>query len=216
MRSDQNRLNSGRFSERSLSNISQWESLIKNNLDEAGISLPDDRQKKNWNPPYCGEIDIVIGADGAWFYQGSPITRPALVRLFASVLRREDDDVYYLVTPVEKFSIKVDDAPFLAVDLKVAEQGNHSRQKLFVRTNVDVIICVGQAHPLRFVGDPARDGLKPYVYLRDGLEALASRPLYYDLVELAVEEFVGDDKNIGIWSSGVFFPMAPADFGAYR
>ncbi|RBP08628.1 hypothetical protein DFR50_12414 [Roseiarcus fermentans] len=159
-----------------------------------------------WNPPDCGDIDMRIAADGVWHYCGSPIGRPALVRLFASILRK-DGDRFCLVTPVEKVGVKVDDAPFLAVEMRVgsSERG----QALTFRTNVDDEVAVDDEHPLRF--EPgAADGLKPYVRVRGDLWALVKRALFYDLVALGVCERSGGASWFGVRSGGVFFPMCPA------
>jgi uncharacterized protein len=159
-----------------------------------------------WNPPFCGDIDMRIAGDGTWFYNGSPIGRPPLVQLFASILRR-DEDRFVLVTPVERVGIRVDDAPFLAVELIVGHA--NGAPSLTFRTNVEDLVTVDQDHPLRFERGPAA-GLKPYVLVRGGLWALVKRALYYDLAALGrTEERAGEDW-FGVWSSGVFFPMAKA------
>jgi hypothetical protein len=160
-----------------------------------------------WNPPYCGEIDLRIGADGIWYYQKTPIGRPALVRLFASILKREGER-YYLVTPVEKCGIAVDDAPFRAVE--VNPEDTESGRALRFRTDVDEEILCGKDHPLRFERQPS-GGLKPYLHVRRDLWALATRPVYYELVELGEERDVADGRWFGIASQGEFFPMLPAD-----
>lgn len=157
---------------------------------------------ESWNPPYCGDIGLSIARDGTWFYQGSPIRRPALVKLFARVLRRDADGRTYLVTPAEKVDIAVADAPFLAVEMQVS--GRARAQTLLFRTNVDDVVRCGAEHPLRFVvGDPGQ-GLKPYLHVRGRLEALVSRALVYDLVELATE---GPEGRLGLWSGGTFFAL---------
>jgi uncharacterized protein len=159
---------------------------------------------ESWNPPYCGDIGMAIKADGTWFYQGSPIGRIALVKLFARVLRREADGKHFLVTPAEKVDVAVDDAPFLAVEMQV--DGSGEGQVLTFRTNVDDIVRCGPAHPLRFV-EERTGGLKPYVVVRGRLEALVTRALYYDLVELAVSHPI-DSERLGIWSDGAWFELA--------
>ncbi len=159
-----------------------------------------------WNPPYCGEIDMRIAGDGTWFYNGSPIGRPPLVQLFSSILRR-DDDRYVLVTPVERVGIRVDDAPFVAVEMMV-EDGQDGRRLAF-RTNVEDVVTVDRDHPLRF--EPgAAEGLKPYVLVRDRLWALVKRALYYDLVALGETRPIDGEDWFGVSSSGVFFPMVRA------
>jgi hypothetical protein len=168
-----------------------------------------------WNPPYCGEIDMRIASDGTWFYQKTPIGRAALVKLFASVLKREGDR-YFLVTPVEKCGITVDEAPFLAVELAVeppaatAEPMSGGRLLRF-RTNVDDWVTAGRDHPLRFEPETATGGLKPFLHVRRDLWAKVTRALFYDLVELGEEREVGGTRMFGVASAGAFFPMAPAD-----
>jgi hypothetical protein len=161
-----------------------------------------------WNPPFCGDLDMRIAGDGTWFYMKTPIGRPALVRLFASVLKREADK-YFLVTPVEKCGIQVDDAPFLAVELKVEEVGRN--QILNFRTNVDDWVTCGPDHALRFEPEPETDGLKPYLHVRRDLWAKVTRALFYDLVALGEERDVDGKRMFGIVSAGEFFAMAPAD-----
>jgi hypothetical protein len=160
---------------------------------------------ERWNPPYCGDIGMRIRADGVWLYQGSSIGRMPLVKLFASVLRKDEDGKHYLVTPAEKVDVAVEDAPFLAVEMEV--QGGGRDQRLTFRTNVDDIVEAGPEHPIRFVVEPGSDGLKPYVLVRGRLEALVTRALYYDLVELAATE---EGRGLGLWSGGAFFPMRGA------
>jgi hypothetical protein len=161
-----------------------------------------------WNPPFCGDIDMRIAADGTWHYLGSPIGRPAMVRLFASVLKREGDR-YFLVTPVEKLGIRVDDAPFLAVEL--AARGEGAERTLVFRTNVDDIVTCDAEHPLRFEREHGTDGIKPYLHVRDDLWALATRQLFFDLVALGEVKKVNDRDLFGVVSAGAFFPMAPAE-----
>jgi uncharacterized protein len=160
-----------------------------------------------WNPPFCGDLDLRIAADGTWHYLKTPIGRPALVKLFASVLKREGDK-YYLVTPVEKCGIQVDDAPFLAVELAVeAREGEHI---LHFRTNVDDWVTCGPQHTLRFEAADEGGALKPYLHVRAGLWAKVTRALYYDLVELGEERDVGGERMFGIASGKAFFAMQGA------
>src|SRR5262245_44703218 len=161
-----------------------------------------------WNPPFCGDLDMRIAADGTWFYLKTPIGRPALVKLFASVLKREGDK-YFLVTPVEKCGIVVEDAPFLAVELKV-EAGARG-QALRFRTNVDDWVECGRDHALRFEPESETGGLKPYLHVRRDLWAKVTRALFYDLVELGEERDIGGERMFGVASAGEFFAMAPAD-----
>jgi uncharacterized protein len=164
---------------------------------------------EKWNPPYCGDLDIRIASDGTWFYLGSPIGRKPLVKLFSSVLRRDGDGRHYLVTPVEKIGIRVDDAPFLAVEMAV--EGSGANQRLAFRTNVDDVVTVDAEHPLRFVPEPGTGGLKPYVTVRGALEALVTRSVFHDLVALGETAGHESGRMFGVWSSGQFFVMAPAD-----
>jgi len=161
-----------------------------------------------WNPPFCGDLDMRIASDGSWFYLKTPIGRPALVKLFASVLKREGEK-YFLVTPVEKCGITVDDAPFLAVELK-AEEGQRGRVLNF-RTNVDDWVVCGADHALRFEPEPRTGGLKPYLHVRRDLWAKVTRALFYDLVELGEERVIAGQRMFGIASGGEFYVMAPAD-----
>jgi hypothetical protein len=161
-----------------------------------------------WNPPFCGDLDMRIASDGTWFYLKTPIGRAALVKLFASVLKREGDK-YFLVTPVEKCGITVDDAPFMAVELKV-EQGAGGRM-LHFRTNVDEWVICDKEHPLRFEPEPGTDGLKPYLHVRRELWAKVTRALFYDLVDLGEERDIDGERMFGVASAGEFFVMAPAD-----
>jgi hypothetical protein len=157
-----------------------------------------------WNPPFCGDIDMRIAADGTWFYMNSPIGRKPLVKLFSSVLRHDDDGRFYLVTPVEKCAIKVDDAPFTAIRMTVAGEG--TGQVIRFETNVDDEVTVDAAHPLRFETETGTQGLKPYVRVRAALDALVSRALFYDLVAAGTVS----GGWFGVWSSGEFFAMQKA------
>jgi uncharacterized protein len=161
-----------------------------------------------WNPPFCGDLDMRIGSDGTWYYLKTPIGRPALVRLFASVLKREGEK-YFLVTPVEKVGITVDDAPFMAVELRIEEA--EAGRILHFRTNVDDWVACGPDHALRFEPEPNTGGLKPYLHVRRELWAKVSRALFYDLVEMGEERELKGELMFGIVSGGAFFPMAPAE-----
>jgi hypothetical protein len=180
-------------------------------LEALAAGLP--REKKGlppvelWDPPYCGDIDMRIATDGTWFYQKTPIGRPALVKLFASILKREGDK-HFLVTPVEKVGIVVDDAPFLAVEMKttVGDAG----QVLEFRTNVDDWVPAGRDHPLRFELQQQTGGLKPYLHVRRDLWAKVTRALFYDLVALGEERDVDGKAMFGVASQGEFFVMAEA------
>jgi len=151
-----------------------------------------------------------IASDGTWFYRGSPIGRKPLVKLFSTVIKRDDDGDFWLVTPVERGRIQVDDAPFTAVELVVS--GSGSAQVLRFRNNVDDWVEAGLEHPIRVETNPETLEPRPYITVRDRLEALILRPLFYELVELAVEretgpEDAGQGSELGVWSNGVFFPL---------
>src|ERR1700712_4102150 len=159
-----------------------------------------------WNPPFCGDLDMRIATDGTWFYQGTPIGRPALVRLFSTILKREEGK-HFLVTPVEKVGIRVDDAPFLAVEM-IRDENERGRELRF-RTNVDDWVTCDSHHRLRF--QPSADGgLTPYLHVRADLWAKVTRALYYDLVDMGEERVVDGQPMFGIESGGEFFAMADA------
>jgi len=155
---------------------------------------------EKWNPDHCGDSEMRIGRDGTWYHQGSPIGREAMVRLFSTILRREKDGSYVLVTPVEKLSIEVEDAPFLAVELK--SEGVGRERALAFRLNSGDLVPAGQDHPLSIRETP--DGPHPYVHVRGGLDALVNRSVYYELMNLALD-YGGDP--IGLWSNGAFFAL---------
>ena len=157
-----------------------------------------------WNPPFCGDLDMRIARDGTWFYLGTAIGRAPLVRLFSSILKREGDR-YFLVTPVEKVGITVDDAPFVAVDFTA--EGTGRDQRLTFETHVGDIVAAGPEHPIRIVRDPETGEPAPYLMVRRGLEALIDRKSFYRLVELGVKH----RGQFGVWSGGVFFAFMPAD-----
>jgi hypothetical protein len=157
-----------------------------------------------WNPDFSGDIDMRIARDGTWFYCGTPITRQPMVKLFSGVLRR-DGDKFVLVTPVEKLGIIVEDAPFVAVEMTV--HGTGRDQVLTFRTNVDDEVMAGPDHPIRVETDAASGEPSPYVHVRDRLDALIARPVFYDLVELAVEERQNGATQFGVWSAGTFFAL---------
>ncbi len=163
-----------------------------------------------WEPELCrNDVDLCIKRDGLWYYNGTPIGRERLVKLFAGVLRKDPDGFTYLVTPVEKIRITVEDAPFLAVE--VNGHGDGRDQVLTFRTNVGDVVEAGPEHPMRFVLEPETDGLKPYVHVRGRLEARAARPLLYELAELGCAHREEERAWFGVWSHGVFYPMAAMD-----
>jgi uncharacterized protein len=170
-----------------------------------GNSSARNRRRDERPPPVDhGDLDMRIARDGTWFYRGTPINRLPLVRLFASVLRRDSDGAYSLATPAERGRIAVEDVPFIAVAFERETEGR--QQRLIFRTNLDEIVTAGAAHPLRVEtaanGEPA-----PYILVRPGLEARLARPVFYELVELAGEEEVAGESQFGVWSEGVFFSL---------
>lgn len=161
----------------------------------------------------CGDLDMRIARDGSWHYKGSPIGRKELVCLFASVLRREPDGGYLLETPAERGRIEVEDAPFVAVELAwhdCTRHGGAPRQCLSFRTNCDEVVTADAAHPIRVQLDPRTREPRPYVTVRPGLEARILRPVFYEMVALAVTEQLGGREVVGVWSEGVFFPIDEA------
>ena len=178
-------------------------------LDLASLSLTDvaralaDKRLppvEKWNPTHCGDSEMRIARDGTWFHQGSPIGRREMVRLFSTILRRESDGSHVLVTPGEKLDIAVEDAPFIAVEVK--SEGIGRDRRLAFRLNTDDLIVAGSENGIRF--ENREDGPHPYLHVRGGLEALIARPVYYELAEIALDE--GYDPP-GVWSDGAFFPM---------
>jgi hypothetical protein len=163
-----------------------------------------------WNPADCGEIDMRIARDGTWFYLGTPIGRPALVRLFSTILRREADGRYVLVTPVEKVGLKVDDVPFIAVSLDV--EGDGHDQRLRFLTNVGDETVASAEHPLRVAYRGVDGEPQPYVHVRGGLEARLSRPVFYELIAMAGEQIDQHGRRqLGVWSCGQCFPLGSPD-----
>ncbi len=156
-----------------------------------------------WNPPFCGDLDIRIARDGTWFYLGTPIGRAGLVKLFSSILKREGD-AYFLVTPVEKVGITVDDAPFVAVDFEVAGEG--AAQSITFTTQVEDTVTADPDHPIRVLRDPETGEPSPYVEVRAGLEALIDRKSFYRLVDIGAHK----DGWFGLWSGGAFFAVIPS------
>lgn len=173
--------------------------LIARARELGGGAAPVER----WDPPDCGAIPMRIAADGSWHYTGSPIRRERLVRLFARILRREPDGRFVLVTPVEKMTITVEDAPFAGVEL--AADGTGRERRIVVRTNVGDLVALGPDHPLRFAAEPGTGGLVPYAHVRGGLEARLTRAAALDLAEL-----IESDGRPGVWSGGAFFGLADA------
>jgi len=160
---------------------------------------------ERWDPPFCGDLDMEIRADGTWYYLGTPIGRMPLVQLFSSVLRKDEDGKTYLVTPVEKVGIRVEDAPFIAVELAVTGKGD--AQALTFRTNVGDVVEAGPEHPMRFAQEPGTGGTKPYVHVRGRLEALVARSVMYELVALGEEMHIGGRRMFAVRSRGEVFPV---------
>jgi uncharacterized protein len=163
---------------------------------------------EKWNPPFCGDLDMRIATDGTWFYLGTPIGRPALVRLFASVIKHEDGR-YFLVTPVEKVGIRVEDAPFLAVEMEIEHRG--PEQSLIFRTNVDDVVRCDADHRLRFEPEAGTGGLRPYLHVRRDLWAKVTRALFFDLVAIGEVREEEGERMFGVASTGKFFAMAPEE-----
>jgi hypothetical protein len=180
---------------------------------EAAAAAPRSPSGENRAEPRdCGHFDIHIDRDGSWFYRGTPINRASLVRLFSTVLDRDAEGVYWLITPVERGRITVDDAPFLAVELERSGEG--PAQALNFRTNLGDFVTADAVHPLRIATDPATATPRPYILVRNRLEARLTRPVFYSLVDCGVEERVGGAARFGVWSKETFFPLdLPAEAG---
>lgn len=161
-----------------------------------------------WNPDFCGDLDMRIARDGTWFYMGTPIGRKPLVKLFSSILRK-DGDKYFLVTPVEKVGITVDDAPFVAIDFDVTGSGKD--QKITFTTQVDDLVTAGPENPIRVVISPETQEPSPYVLVRNNLEALIDRKSFYRLIDIGKTHIIGSEPWFGVWSGGAFFPIIKAD-----
>jgi len=177
--------------------------LATRSLAEVAQALAEKRLPPvdQWHPAHCGDSEMRIARDGTWFHQGAPITRPAMVRLFSTILRREAGGGFVLVTPGEKLDIVVEDAPFVAVEVK--SEGNGSGRRLAFRLNTDDLVLAGPGNAIRI--EARGDDEAPYLHVRGGLDALIARPVYYELANLAIEE--GADPP-GLWSDGAFFPLA--------
>lgn len=160
-----------------------------------------------WNPPFCGDLDMRIARDGTWFYLGTPIGRPGMVRLFSSIIRKDGDD-YFLVTPVEKVGITVDDAPFVALDFEVTGEGE--AQTVRFETHVGDFVTAGPDNPIRVARDRETGEPSPYVLVRANLEALIDRKSFYRLVDIGSHAEIDGDSWFGVWSGGIFFPIIPS------
>lgn len=173
--------------------------------EHARRAAATDAPASNALPRDCGHFDIHIDRNGSWFYRGTPINRASLVQLFSTALERDAAGLYWLTTPAERGRITVEDVPFLAVELERSGQAHD--QSLIFRTNVGDFVTLDAAHPLRIETDPESRTPRPYVLVRNGLEARLLRPVFYALVELGREERVGDTTRFGVWSTGTFFPL---------
>tara|TARA_Y100000815_G_scaffold214352_1_gene199317 strand:+ start:783 stop:1358 length:576 start_codon:yes stop_codon:yes gene_type:complete len=160
-----------------------------------------------WNPPFCGDLDMRIARDGTWFYLGTPIGRPGLVKLFSSILRKDGEE-YFLVTPVEKVGITVEDAPFLAQDFET--EGADKEQNITFFTHVGDAATAGPDHPIRVARDSETGEPSPYVTIRANLEALIDRKSFYRLVDIGSHAPHKGQSWFGLWSGGVFFPIIPS------
>jgi len=196
-----------------MANSTEPQKTVKPNAD--GIAAAAQKAGKKgpppvhlWNPPFCGNLDMRIARDGTWFYLGTPIGRKPLVKLFSSIIRKDGDD-YFLVTPVEKVGITVDDAPFVAVDFEATGAGRE--QELQFTTQVDDLVTAGPNNPIRVTQDPETDEPSPYVLVRANLEALIDRKSFYRLVELGEHHLHDGISWFGLWSGGVFFPVIQSD-----
>lgn len=177
-----------------------FEYLLKNQADDQA-KLPPVEQ---WNTPLSGDMDLRIARDGTWYHEGDPIKRQALVKLFSTILVREDDD-YFLMTPVEKWRIQVEDAPFMATEVRVENPGNE--QALVFNTNVGASVVAGEQNPVWVISDPESGEPSPYIRVRKNLNARINRSVFYQLAELAVENPAGNNKEMGVFSLGEFYSL---------
>lgn len=178
-------------------------------VERAGEKRRGPAPVEKWNPEYCGEMDMQIKADGTWFYLGTPIGRRRLVELFSTVLRKDADGETYLVTPVERIRIEVEDAHFIAVEMNAAMR--EGEQVLTFRTNVGDVVEAGPEHPLRFETVEGNEGVKPYLLVRGRLEALLARPVMYELIATGEAIEIDGETMFAVKSSGAVFPIMPAD-----
>jgi len=194
------------------------DTVAKTDAATSGFSLQDlmraladtdegQRPVERWNPPYCGEMDMVIKSDGTWWHEGTMITRRPLIELFASILRKDDDGRTYLVTPVEKIGIQVERGHFIAT--RVDAEGSGPAQRLFFPTNLGEVIEAGPETPIRVNTDEVTLEPAPYVTVRGRLEAALARPVFYELVDLAVERAGKAAPQLGVYAGGEFFPLGP-------
>jgi hypothetical protein len=178
-----------------------------NTLDRIADAVTGKSQLRELPTPQ--ELHMRIARDGTWFYRGTPINRMPLVKLFSTVLRRESDGDFWLITPVERGRIEVEDAPFTAVEVTIAGEGES--QTLTFRTNLDQEVVAGPEHPIRVTIDPDTAEPRPYILVRDGLEALILRPAFYELAEISTEGSQDGVPMMGVWSQGHFFALSEMD-----
>lgn len=181
------------------------QSLLKNLPDSVLGAAREPAPVHLWHPAFSGELDMHIARDGTWYHEGGPITRLALAQLFSGILRLEEDGRYYLITPVEKWAIRVDDAPFVAVRMIVQGQGAEQQLRFF--TSLEHELVAGEDHPISVKVDPDTGEPSPYVLLRDNLQTLIHRNVFYQMVELAQQQEVAGQPRVGVWSGGRFFPI---------
>lgn len=214
--STENTLNHSKTDERADAKASEKASFSLSDLMKALADTDGERRPvEDWNPAHCGEMDMVIKADGTWWHEGTMITRKPLVELFASILRKDEDGRTYLVTPVEKIGIKVERGHFIAMRIDAQQpdedQGisQNKSQRLFFTTNMGEVIEAGPEHPIRVDTDPLTLEPAPFVHVRGRLEAALSRPVFYELVNLAVEREGISAPQLGVYAGGMFFPLGP-------
>lgn len=181
-------------------------------LDALKDTEEGERPVEQWHPENCGEMDMVIKADGSWWHEGTRVTRQPLVKLFASILRKDEDGKTYLVTPVEKIEIKVDRAHFIAVRVDI--EGKGKDQRIFFTTNLGNVAEAGPENPIRVDTDKETMEPSPFVTVRGRLEAALARPVFYELVDQAVTHMTDQGEQLGIWAAGEFFPLGPV--GAHK
>ena len=181
------------------------QSLLKNLPESVLDAAREPAPVHLWNPELSGELDMHIARDGTWYHEGGPISRLALAQLFSGIVRLEEDGCYYLVTPVEKWAIQVDDVPFVAVRMEVQGQGTEQQLRFF--TSLEHEVVASAEHPISVTLDADTDEPSPYILLRSNLQARIHRNVFYQLVELAQEHELDGQTRMGVWSSGVFFPI---------
>jgi len=186
-------------------------SLPSGTPSEAPSGLPSEKGPQGIqltpNQTVCGDLDMRIDREGVWYHDGTPIGRKELVRLFSTVLKRDEAGEYWLITPAEAGRIEVEDAPFVAVELFCSGSGRN--QVLSFRTNVGDNVAAGSDHPIHVEPGPETSGPRPYVVMDGGMEARIARSVYYELVALGREEKTGQEIKFGVWSKGDFFPLGP-------